>query len=204
MSGHFISNGGHMDPSIYHRKHFAGIEGNYIYDHTKEDICPLNGFIVNIGTGFLRQLSDTGYTVAKVNATFAAFLPLSKEFTLAMRAGGGTLFGKPDFYHLNRLGGNVQLRGYQRERFYGKSMAYSNNEIRWITNTKNYFFNGRAGLIGFYDIGRVWIPNEESNKWHAGYGGGVVIIPFNKITLTAMYGLSSEGDNLLFLASMFF
>jgi hypothetical protein len=204
MPGHFISNGVHIDPSIYHRKHFAGMEANYIYDHTKGNICPLNGFIVNFGTGFLRQLSDTGYTVAKVNATFAAFLPLSREFTLAMRAGGGTLFGKPDFYHLNRLGGNVQLRGYQRERFYGKSIAFSNNEIRWITNTKNYFFNGRAGLIGFYDIGRVWIPNEKSNKWHAGYGGGVVIIPFNKVTLTAMYGLSSEGDNLLFLASMFF
>ena len=41
-----------------------------------------------------------------------------------MRAGGGTLFGNPDFYHLNRMGGNMQVRGYERERFYGKSMAF--------------------------------------------------------------------------------
>ena len=203
-AGHFISNGGHMDTSIYRRKYFAGIETNYIYDHTRGSICPLRGFIINFGGGFLRNLSDTGYTVAKLNSTIAAFLPLSKKFTLAMRAGGGTLFGNPDFYHLNRMGGNMQVRGYARERFYGKSMVFSNTEIRWITNTKNYFFNGRAGLVGFYDIGRVWMPKENSDKWHAGYGGGVVIIPFNKITLSSIYGMSTEGYHILFLATMFF
>ena len=204
MPGHFISNGVHMDPSIYDRKHFAGIEANYIYDRTKGNICPLRGFIVNFGGGFLRNLSDTGYSVAKLNSTIATFVPLSKKFTLAMRAGGATAFGKPDFYHLNRMGGNMQVRGYARERFYGKSLAFANTEIRWITNTKNYFFNGRAGLVGFYDIGRVWMPDEKSDKWHPGYGGGVVIIPFNKITLSAMYGQSTEGYHILFLASLFF
>ena len=204
MPGHFISNGIHMDPSIYQKKHFAGMEANYIYDHTRGDICPRSGFVINIGGGFLRNLSDTGYTVAKLNSHIAAYLPLSKKFTFAVRVGGATAFGEPDFYHLNRLGGNVQLRGYDRERFYGKNIAYANTEIRWITNTKNYFFNGRAGLVGFYDIGRVWMPGEKSNKWHPGYGGGVVIIPFNKITLSSMYGVTPEGDNLIFLASLFF
>jgi hypothetical protein len=204
MPGHFISNGVHMDPSIYDRKHFAGVEANYIYDHTKGNICPLRGFIFNFGGGFLRNLSDTGYSVAKLNSTISTFVPLSKKFTLAMRAGGATAFGKPDFYHLNRMGGNLQVRGYARERFYGKSLVFANTEIRWITNTKNYFFNGRAGLVGFYDIGRVWMPDEKSDKWHPGYGGGVVIIPFNKITLSAMYGQSTEGYHILFLASLFF
>jgi outer membrane protein assembly factor BamA len=129
---------------------------------------------------------------------------MSREFTFAMRAGAATLFGDPDFYHLNRLGGNAELRGYERERFYGKSIFYTNTEIRWLTNTKNYFFNGRAGLVGFYDIGRVWMPGEKSSLWHDGYGMGVILIPFNKITLTGMYGLSSEGDNLFFRAELFF
>ena len=194
----------YIDPSVFNRKRFAGIEAAYTYDHTNGSICPLTGYTFNLSGGFLRNLSDTGSTFAKLNSSLSVYVPLSREFTLAMRAGGATLFGDPDFYHLNRLGGNVELRGYERERFYGKSSFYTNTELRWITNTRNYLFNGRAGLIGFYDIGRVWMPDEKSSLWHAGYGMGLVLIPFNKITLTAMYGLSTEGDNLFFRAELFF
>jgi len=96
------------------------------------------------------------------------------------------------------------LRGYDRERFYGKSVFYTNTELRWLTNTHNYFFNGRAGLVGFYDVGRVWMPNERSSLWHDGYGMGLVLIPLNKVILTAMYGLSKEGTNLFFRGELFF
>jgi hypothetical protein len=203
-TNHNIGIASYMDPSVFTRKHFAGFEAGYTYDHTNGSICPLRGFTFNFGGGFLRNLSDTGSSFAKVNSAVAVYLPLNKKFTLAMRAAGATLSGDPDFYHLNRLGGNAELRGYERERFYGKSIFYTNTEIRWITNTRNYFFNGRAGLLGFYDIGRVWMPNETSSLWHDGYGMGLILIPFNKITLTAMYGLSSEGDNLFFRAELFF
>jgi len=202
-AGHNIGDG-NIDPSVFSRKQFGGFEAGYRYDHTNGSICPTRGFVFNFGGGLLRNLSDTGSTFVKLNSTAAVYLPMSREFTFAMRAGGATLFGDPDFYHLNRLGGNAELRGYKRERFYGKSIFYTNTEIRWLTNTRNYFFNGRAGLVGFYDIGRVWMPGEKSSLWHDGYGMGVIIIPFNKITLTAMYGLSSEGDNLFFRAELFF
>lgn len=193
-----------IDPSVFQRKHFAGMEAAYTYDHTNGNICPLTGYKFTLSGGFLKNLSDTGSTFAKIRSEFSVYIPLSPKFTWATRLGAATLFGEPDFYHLNRLGGNAEIRGYERERFYGKSIFYTNTELRWITNTRNYLFNGRAGLIGFYDIGRVWMPNERSEKWHAGYGMGLVIIPFNKITLTGMYGLSSEGDNLFFRADMFF
>lgn len=194
----------YIDPSVFNRKRFAGVEAAYTYDHTNGSICPLTGYTFNISGGFLRNLSDTGSAFAKIRSELAIYVPLSKKFTWATRLGGATLFGDPDFYHLNRLGGNVELRGYERERFYGKSIFYTNTELRWITNTRNYIFNGRVGLIGFYDIGRVWMPDEKSTLWHSGYGMGVVLIPFNKITLTGMYGLSSEGDNLFFRAELFF
>ena len=194
----------YIDPSVFNLKQFAGIEAAYTYDHTNGTLCPARGFTFNFGGGFLRNLADTGSSFVKLNSSAVLYIPLSREFTFAMRAGGTTLFGDPDFYHLNRLGGNEELRGYDRERFYGKSSFYTNTEIRWITNTRNYFFNGRAGLLGFYDIGRVWMPDEKSSLWHDGYGMGLIIIPFNKITLSAMYGLSSEGDNLLFRAELFF
>ena len=201
---HNIADGGNIDPSVFRTKQFGGFEAGYKYDHTNGSIYPTRGFVFNFGGGFLRNLSDTGSTFVKLNSTASVYLPISREFILAIRAGGATLFGDPDFYHLNRLGGNAELRGYERERFYGKSIFYTNTEIRWLTDTRNYFFNGRAGLVGFYDIGRVWMPDEKSSLWHDGYGMGVILIPFNKITLTAMYGLSSEGDNLFLRAELFF
>lgn len=202
--GHYIGDARNIDPSVFNRKHFGGFEAGYRYDRTNGSICPATGFVFNFGGGLLKNLSDTGSTFVKLNSSAAVYVPISREFTFAVRAGGATLFGGPDFYHLNRLGGNAELRGYERERFYGKSIFYTNTELRWLTDTKNYFFNGRAGLVGFYDIGRVWMPDEKSSLWHAGYGMGVIIIPFNRITLTAMYGLSSEGDNLFFRAELFF
>jgi hypothetical protein len=202
--GHFSDGFPYINPSVFNRKHFAGAEISYLYDQSNGSIYPTRGFTFNINGGVLRNLADTGTTIAKVSSIAAVYLPLSKAFTFAMRVGGATLFGEPEFYHLNRLGGNPEFRGYERERFYGKSIAYTNTELRWITDTRNYFFNGRAGLFGFFDIGRVWMPGENSDKWHTGYGQGLVIIPFNKINLTAMWGLSTEGDNLFFRAQMFF
>jgi hypothetical protein len=194
----------YIDPSVFQAKQYAGMEAAYTFDQSNGSICPQRGYTFSLSGGFLRNLSDTGSAFAKIRSEFAVYIPLSKKFTWATRLGGATLFGHPDFYHLNRLGGNAELRGYDRERFYGKSIFYTNTELRWITNTRNYFFNGRAGLVGFYDIGRVWIPDEKSNLWHSGYGMGVVIIPFNKITLTGMYGFSKEGNNLFFRAELFF
>jgi outer membrane translocation and assembly module TamA len=57
-------------------------------------------------------------------------------------------------------------------------------------------FNGKIGLIGFLDQGRIWMPDETSNKWHVGYGGGFLVSPFNKIAATIYYGLS-EDDQLI-------
>ena len=65
-----------------------------------------------------------------------------------------------------------------RERFYGKTNFYNNNELRWIKNTHNYLFAGRIGLLAFVDNGRIWQPLELSDKWHTAYG---VRINFNSI-----------------------
>ncbi|MGK2860574.1 MAG: BamA/TamA family outer membrane protein [Chitinophagaceae bacterium] len=200
----YLSNGAHINPSVFNIKRFAGLEAGYIYDRSNGSITPTHGFKFRFGGGVLKNLADTGSAFAKLISTFAFYHPISKAFTLAMRAGGGIVIGQPEFYHLIRLGGNEELRGYARERFYGKRIFYTNTEVRWLTDTRNYFFNGRAGLVGFYDIGRVWMPDEKSTLWHDGYGMGIVLIPYNKVTLTAMYGISSEGDNVFFRAEWFF
>jgi outer membrane translocation and assembly module TamA len=70
--------------------------------------------------------------------------------------------------------------------------------LQWLFNVKSYLFNGKAGIVGFYDYGRVWQPAEKSKTWHNGYGGGIIIAPFNKIMASVTYGISKE-NNLLHL-----
>jgi hypothetical protein len=45
---------------------------------------------------------------------------------------------------------------------------------------------------------------EDSHTWHTGYGGGLILIPFNKIVLTGTYGISDEGRHTIVKAGLFF
>ncbi len=56
--------------------------------------------------------------------------------------------------------------------------------------------NGKIGLLTFFDNGRVWQPGEISDEWHTGYGFGLMLAPFNKISVTASYGISKENNML--------
>ena len=192
------------DPSIFNRKQFAGVEAAYNFDHTNSSIYPTKGFKFAIGGGYVQNVDDNDRSFFKGSSSFSFYVPLSKSFTLAVRAGGATMDGEADYYHLNILGGNQNLRGYPRERFYAKSIFYNNNEIRWVTNTHNFFFNGKIGLLGFVDNGRIWQPGELNNKFRTSYGGGLILMPFNKLAITGTYGISSETTQILLRADVFF
>ena len=38
----------------------------------------------------------------------------------------------------------------------------------------------KAGIFAFFDDGRVWIPNENSQTLHTAYGAGIMFAPFYK------------------------
>jgi hypothetical protein len=193
------------DSSVFKEKGFTGIEAGYTYTDADNTIFPVKGWNFTIGGGYMNRISSSeSFVKGAIQST--AFLPLSRQFSLAFRAGAGALSGTADYYHLYSIGGggSGELRGYDRERFYGKEFVYSNNDLRWLTNTKNYFFNGKAGLLVFYDIGRVWIPNETSTAWHDSYGFGLILIPYNKFAAAITYGISQESTHLNFKTSFLF
>lgn len=194
-----------MDPSVFDRKFFAGVEGGYSYLNVDNQVFPFKGVGVSLGLGYLRNIDDNR-SFGKALLSTTAFLPLSKQFSLAIRAGGGALSGTADYYNLNSIGGggSGEMRGYDRERFYGKQSFYLNNDLRWVFNTKNWLYNGKAGFLVFYDMGRVWMPGEKSNSLHGSYGGGLIFIPYNRFSLTATYGVSSETTHINFKTGFYF
>ncbi len=201
---HFMITTPSIDRSLFGRKQFAGVETKYVYENVNSKIYPTKGIHFSLGGGYAQNLKNSDSSFIKGSASLAFYIPLGKSFTIAIRGGGGTLNGEADYYHLNILGGNENFRGYPRERFYGKSVFYNNNEIRWVTNTRNFFFTGKIGLFAFLDNGKIWHNEEINNKFRSSYGGGLILIPFNKVAITGTYGLSSENNQILLQAKVFF
>ena len=110
---------------------------------------------------------------------------------MSVENGGATVIGEPEFYQLNSIGGS-NLRGYRRDRFWGETIFYNNNELQYLFNAPAGLFKGKLGVTAFIDQGRVWKKGEISEKWHHGYGGGIIVVPYRKIFLGLQYGISNE------------
>ncbi len=173
-------------------KYFAGALAGISFYKLNDPVVPTKGFGILATTVYTHNFTDKARNVTRFTGTFNFYVPILKNLVLAVQLGGATLTGNPEFYQLNAVGGSNTIRGYRSDRFAGTTTVFNSNELQWIFNVKSYLFNGKAGLIGFYDQGRVWQKGETSNKLHSGYGGGFMIAPFNKAMISVTYGISPE------------
>ena len=73
-------------------------------------------------------------------------------------------------------------------------MLYNNTEIRIkLTNLASYILPGQLGIVGFYDIGKVWQNGYNNSKWHQGVGGGFYFAPAGLFVFQLVAGKSDEG-----------
>jgi outer membrane translocation and assembly module TamA len=184
------------DPTAFNRKSFAGVQADYSFRSVNDPVVPTKGLGFVVNAQHMENLTQTDRSFNRYSALFGFYLPLFGKFSLAVRTGGTTVTGTPEFYQMASLGGGDNLRGFFRERFYGKTSFYDNNELRWIPNVRSYLFNGKIGLVAFLDKARIWQPGEVSDKWHTGYGGGFMIAPFNRLSATFYYGISEEANRI--------
>ncbi len=159
-------------------------------------MLPRKGMKFSSSVSYTKKLNHSDSSVTRYTGALNLYFPIWKSFTLSVKAGAASLGGNPEYFQLNRIGGGNSLRGYRRNRFYGKTITYNQTELQFIRNVKTGLMNGKAGLIAFYDIGRVWHPGENSSLWHAGYGGGIILVPFNKVAISAVYGFSKKEHAL--------
>ena len=190
-----------LDSSQFKRYNWLGGTAAYTFSSINRPLFPTKGVIWNNTSRYLYTARGS-YDFFNQEASFSFFLPLGKT-VFASRIGGATLWGEPQFFQYNQLSGLENLRGYRRGRFTGKSMVYNNNEWRIpLTDFSTYLVAGRLGLTLFADNGRVWMPDEDSDRWHWGYGGGIWILPFGRVAFSAHYGISKE-DKVLTVRSGF-
>jgi outer membrane protein assembly factor BamA len=145
-------------------------------------------------------LNSKSKNLARFTTDMTVYASLSPErkFVGIIRAGAGHIFSKNfEYFQALNLGANNFVRGYRKDRFSGSGFVYGSTEFRVkLFKSESYILPGDVGLIGFYDIGKVWMRGQRSKKWHHTYGGGLYYSPFNIVIVSATVGISDE-DKLL-------
>ncbi|MEP7229964.1 MAG: BamA/TamA family outer membrane protein [Ginsengibacter sp.] len=181
---------------IFDTRNFAGAVFKYTFSQLNDLAVPTKGITFSGNVSFTQNVNQTDLSFWKYGGKVQLYVPLISKFSIATSAAVSSVSGDPEFYQYPSIGGGMDLRGFQRQRFYGKTSFYNSNELRFISKFKTYLVNGKAGLLVFVDEGRVWIPQEKSSTWHVGYGGGILFAPFNKVLFDVTYGISDE-DKLI-------
>ncbi|HYJ64822.1 MAG TPA: BamA/TamA family outer membrane protein, partial [Parafilimonas sp.] len=178
---------------------YTGVQLTYTYFNTDDSVVPVKGITFYGNAAYTFNPSHAEF-FQKYFGKVQIYVPLFDKFSLAIKGASATIAGNKnilnsaEFYEHAVVGGPESLRGFKRERFWGKTSFYNNNELRYITNIKTHVLNAKAGLLVFFDDGRVWIPNEKSNTLHTAYGAGIILAPFNKFCGTITYGISKESN----------
>lgn len=191
----------HRDEAVFMNRVHAGVGAGLVVDTRSHGAMPVKGVLFSADLRAMQQLRGEKVSFGSIRTDLSLFTRISRDsgFILVNRAGAGTTVGEPQFYQMMMLGGPLNLRGYNLNRFTGRSMLYHNAELRLkLFDFTSYLFPGSLGLIGFNDVGRVWMPNEVSTTWHHGYGGGLYIVPANVILVRALLGHSREGNQFYF------
>ena len=198
-SNHYVYNSVYpAETSLYNTSNFGGVGLDYVYQKINDSVLPTKGMALLTNFTYTGNFTNSNRSFARYLAELNFYQPITKKFGFTIKAGGSALSGTPEFYQYNFVGGTHTLRGYERGRFYGNSSFYNQNELRWITDVhiKKYF--GKFGLLGVYDMGRVWLKGEHSNTLHTGVGGGILLSVMHKISASAVYAVSQDGNNLHF------
>jgi hypothetical protein len=183
--------------NVLQKNMYRGVQLSYSYLQLDDSIVPIKGFTFVARAG-LAYNSNADHSIQRYNARFNWYIPLISKFSLKIRGGaetvpGSSLLLNPQLPEYTVIGGSGTLRGYRGERFWGTSSFFNQNELRFITNFHNHWLNAKIGLLAFFDQGRVYIKNETSNTLHRSFGGGFMIAPFYKGSVTMTYGISNES-----------
>lgn len=128
---------------------------------------------------------------------------LGLPVTLVLKGGGATVYGAPNdripFYKFPQLGQAQNLRGYVRNRFTGDAVAYLDTELRLaLGQVQSSVIPFSYGVLGFYDVGRVWAGGKSPGGLKAGYGGGLYVSPFvDRFAISVIVGASDEESGLI-------
>lgn len=183
-----------LGPNTFGNKTFLGPRLFIQYDNFDSEVFRTRGMSVFLDAGWRFQLERPQRNYPYLNLHLSFYFPLdaARSLIFGTRIGGMHLFAQPDefeFYHAATLGGlgpNVNIRGFRRDRFSGRTAFFHNLGLEYeLFQWENRLLPLAGGLTLGLDYGRVWMPGTPAGNWHFGYGGGFFLNPIDLISFRA-------------------
>ncbi len=198
--GRFINNTSLLhsydSSTIANDKSHLGLLAAYVHDSRNNVMLPVSGSRIDFTLKGYTGLNNYSKSYLQLSGQIAVYKSIDRKsnVVIANRIGGGITEGQATFYQSLFLGGQDNLLGYRQYRFAGEHILYNNFELRIkLANLASYVLPGQLGLVGFYDIGKVWQSGFHDSVWHQGTGGGLYFAPGELLVVRMVAGYSAEG-----------
>ena len=165
-----------------------------------DDAFPMRGIELKVNNfSFLNSDLDGAFGgLASTEVTTFITRGIKVPTTLSLRGGISHAYGKTPFYYKSYLGQQNNHRGFLRNRYGGNTAAFLNTDLRFhLGNSAFPFVPIKYGLLGIFDMGRVWQGKIDSEVLHTAIGIGIYIIPyFNDFNFNVSVVRSDNEDYL--------
>jgi outer membrane translocation and assembly module TamA len=107
------------------------------------------------------------------------------------------VWGDAPWFDLAYIGGAENLRGWPTQRFAGDASLYGGGELRLDLFDYRLLLPSSFGILGLFDLGRVWLDGDSPGGFHIGYGGGIwIAIRGTRSVLSFALATSDEETGL--------
>ncbi|GAA4805115.1 metallophosphoesterase [Litoribaculum gwangyangense] len=182
---------------FYKRRYFGGLEAAFNYASFNNKINPSRGMTFMLNIGGKTEFKETKNTYGYLNSDLGFYNALSKNKKLVLKTDVRTQIRVGDdliFYQAANIGGRNGLRGYRTERFTGKNSLVGSADLRYsFPSFKTNILPLQIGIFSGFDVGRVWLKGDFSDKWHNDYGGGFWVTAAESLSGTFNFFNSVEG-----------
>src|SRR5690606_32808167 len=181
---------------------FGTIEGIYSYRSFDNPINPNIGMLFDLNLGATDNLEDMDEVFGYLKSRIGFYNRLGKNTGLVLKTNVNykvNMGRNYQFYQAANLGGDNGLRGCREQRFSGKSFLVGNADVRYgLPTFKIGLIPIQTGIFGGADLGRVWYWDEDSDKWHNSFGGGLWINGSGGLNANFSVFNSKEGTRIVF------
>ena len=168
---------------------------------------PTSGFLFEVTGRVSPPLLDVSQTYGSLEGSISGYLSVGEDAraTLALRVGGKETFGRAPYFDQAAIGGgrffsgDASNRGFRPRRFLGDSSVFGNADLRVVLARPKIIVPGDLGVHGFFDVGRVFLDDESSEKWHPSGGAGIWFSPLVRTNTISLSVANSPEETLFYM-----
>ena len=178
---------------------FMGVTMSYENVNKNSNVNPSRGTHLKLAGSWNTGIDNSPINFFRINSSLSFYVPINiinRQTVLAVRTGFARNFGTTAFFQSNFLDGFVNFRGVRRNRYAGNASLFYNIELRQsLLKIKTYTAPFDIGVMGHFDLGKVWEKSVNSSRFHNSYGAGAFINVLDYFMLMGTYSISNPMDS---------